>query len=229
MTEMSCGPRLQRAFSSGRTLPRLRRLAYTYRMRPSWPSSSSCFTARTPGWYSSRCPTMRMRPAAWAAEQSSSASAARKRHRLLDERVLAGLQHAHAQRIVAGHRRGQHDGVQRRVGQQGVEVVGDGGAGELGARPRQDLLVQVAAVRELHARQAVEVAGEVGAPVAEAHHADADLVRHLVHHPCRGPPATQPERAAHSSQSFHTVPLAGMPAVALRRSTTSGACITTSR
>ena len=61
----------------------------------------------------------------------------RHRERLLDEAVLAGLQHAHGQLGVGRDRRGQHDRVQRRVVEQVVELGGDLHARELRRRPRR--------------------------------------------------------------------------------------------
>ena len=81
-----------------------------------------------------------------------------------------------AERVVRRHRGGDDDRVERVVGEQRVVVVGDDGVRVQAARLGEVGLVEVAAVGELGAGQAVEVAREVGAPVAEPDHADADLV-----------------------------------------------------
>ena len=77
---------------------------------------------------------------------------------------------------MRGHRCGDDHRVERVVGQEPPIVVGDDGVRVEGARLGQVGLVEVAAVGELGVGETVEVAREVGAPVAEADHADADLV-----------------------------------------------------
>ena len=75
-----------------------------------------------------------------------------------------------------GHGRGQDDRVEVGIGEQVVEVGGEAGGRE-GRRPaRAGLLGGVAAPGQLAAADRGEVAGEVGAPVAEAHDADAGHV-----------------------------------------------------
>ena len=98
--------------------------------RPARRTSASSLSLRTPGWYSSRCPTISTRPARCAAATARSASADRLGQRLLHEAVLAGLQHPHGQVGVRGHRRGQHDRVQVGVGEQLVEVRRGPGRGQ---------------------------------------------------------------------------------------------------
>ena len=93
-TETSCAPRLQSAFSSSRILPRLSRLRVDVvevaRARPSRRSPSAC---ATPGWYSSRCPTISTRSGRARPPSTTAVGLGRRlRQRLLDEAVLAGLQ-----------------------------------------------------------------------------------------------------------------------------------------
>src|SRR4051794_9166680 len=98
----------------------------------------------------------------------------RQRERLLDEAVLARLEHAHRELGVGGHRRREDDGVEPRIGEHLLEVVREPRA----RMARRDALargrVPVAAPAELDARQRVVVAREVRAPVAEPHDRDAD-------------------------------------------------------
>ena len=96
--------------------------------------SSLSFT--TPGWYSSRWPTISTRSAARAAATTASASADGLRHRLLDEAVLARRQDALRERGVRRHGRGEGDGVERVVGEHLVEIVGESSAREHGAVAR---------------------------------------------------------------------------------------------
>ena len=109
------------------------------------------------------------------------------RERLLDEAVLARVEHALGQRAVGRHRRGEHDRVERVVGQQVVEVRGEAGAGEARRPALAGGLGGVAAPRQLAARDAREVAGEVRAPVAEA--GDADPQASCDRPPARAAPA----------------------------------------
>ena len=98
----------------------------------------------------------------------------RLRHRLLDEAVLAGLEHADGERLVGRDGRGQHDGVDRAVGQHLVEVGGEARGGEHGRDARAVRLRGVAAPDELGVRQCRDVAGDVRAPVAETRDGDAE-------------------------------------------------------
>jgi hypothetical protein len=94
--------------------------------------------------------------------------------RLLDEAVLAGLQHPHRERSVRRHRRGQRDRVQRLVGQQLVQRGRHAGTGEGAPLTGPALLRLVAQPGQLGVRKPVEVARQVGAPVAESGDADPD-------------------------------------------------------
>ena len=91
-------------------------------MSPSSPESAISFSLRTPGWYSSRWPTISTRPAARAASTARSASATALGQRLLDEAVLARLEHPHGELGVGGHGRGEHDRVELGIGEQLVQV-----------------------------------------------------------------------------------------------------------
>ncbi len=150
--------------------------------------------------------------------------------RLLDDDVLAGLEGLLGERVVRGHRGRDDHGVERLVTEQLVEIVGHHGVGEEAAGFGPVGLLEVAAVGELGIGQAVEVARQVRAPVAQTHHAHADLVTHVASPSsgaARGRVAGALGRAP--AQSFQTFPVLGRPAVALRRSTTSGACSTSAR
>ena len=89
----------------------------------------------------------------------------------LDEDVLAGRERALRELVVGGHGRRDHDRVERGVGEHLVVVGRRPGprvaGGELGALR----VVEIADPGELG--QLVEVAGEVGAPVAETGQAHA--------------------------------------------------------
>ena len=121
--------------------------------------------------------------------------------RLLHEAVLAGLEDAHGLLGVAGHRGGQHDGVEVGVGEQILEAIGEPRPAELAREPLARLGAAVAAPAQLGVGQRVEVAREVGTPVAQAHDPDAE------------------RRVGHRS----TVRREPAPRVTPRRSTTSGA------
>ena len=160
-----------------------------------------------PGWYSSRWPD-HQHPARLRGRRDHALGVGRRlRQRLLDEAVLAGRQHALGQLGVGRHRRGDHDRVELGVGQQLVEVGGQrarsGNASAQRARgPPSASQIQRSSV----AGQAVEVARQVRAPVAEADDA-------------RPAPALR----AHRRTRF----AASMPRVTPRKSTTSGAPATT--
>ncbi len=98
----------------------------------------------------------------------------RLRERLLDEAVLAGLEHAHGEIGVCRDRGGDDDRVELVVGEQVVEVGREARAAVHGGQALAHLGAAVAAPRELGAVEAVEVAGEVRAPVAEPDDADPD-------------------------------------------------------
>jgi hypothetical protein len=98
----------------------------------------------------------------------------RLRERLLDEAVLAGLQHPHAQLGMRRDGCGEHDRVERGVREQVVELAGQARAREARGEPLADVLARVAQPRELGAGQRGEVAREVRAPVAEPDDADRD-------------------------------------------------------
>ena len=146
------------------------------RSLPSSPASASSLSFRTPGWYSSRCPTISTRPARRGRGHRALGVGDRLGQRLLDEAVLAGREHAQRPaRRGSGTGVASDDSVERRIGQQLVEVGADpaprehrrdAGAGRLG---------RVAAPAQLAAREGGEVASQVRAPVAEAGDADADL------------------------------------------------------
>ena len=76
----------------------------------------------TPGWYSSRWPTIRIRPAALAAATARSASSTDCASGFSTKQCLPALEHALGERRVGRDRRGEHDGVERVVGEQVVEV-----------------------------------------------------------------------------------------------------------
>ena len=86
-------------------------------------SRAISFSFATPGWYSSRCPTISTRPLAAASSATAAASCRRLRERLLDEAVLAG---AAATSIASARVRGNvgrdHDRVELRIRQQLAEV-----------------------------------------------------------------------------------------------------------
>ena len=75
-----------------------------------------------PGWYSSRCPTISTRSRPAAARATRSASVDRLRERLLDEAVLAGLEHRDRKRRVRRHGRREHDRVELGILEQILEV-----------------------------------------------------------------------------------------------------------
>ena len=117
------------------------------------------------------------------------------RGRLLDEDVLAGLECPLGERVVGRHGRRDHDGVERVVGEQVVDLgrrarvrVPRGHRLELGA-------VEVADPGQVG--EVVEVAGEVRAPVVE-------------------PDDTDPRGRRYSFQTFPSI---SWPFVALRKST----------
>ena len=151
----------------------------------------------TPGWYSSRWPTISTRPGRPRGLDDRLGLGGRLGQRLLHEAVLAGLEHPERQLGVGGHRGGDHDGVERGVGQQVVERRS---WCALTGRPRPSARApprRRRRARQLGAGQPVEVAGEVRAPVAEADDPDA----------------------RHRRTRFG----ASMPRVTPRKSTTSGA------
>ena len=103
----------------------------------------------------------------------------RLRERLLDEAVLARLQRLERQAGVGRHGRGDHDA--RRARRRPAARPRRSMPRTPGKRARpavERLLRAVADPGQLGARQLVEVAGEVRAPVAEADHADPDGWRH---------------------------------------------------
>ena len=96
------------------------------------------------------------------------------RQRLLDQDMLAGLERLLRQRIVRADVRADGNGIDRRVVDD-VVVVGGG----LDARVevlhvREALLVHVAADRHLARGNLVEVADDVGSPVACPNYSDLD-------------------------------------------------------
>ena len=97
----------------------------------------------------------------------------RLRKRLLDEAVLARLEHPGGERRVRRHRRREHDRVERGVAQQLIEVAGEARRGKLAGEALASLRVGVAAPGQLALGKRGEVAREVRPPVAEAHHSHA--------------------------------------------------------
>ena len=97
---------------------------------------------------------------------------------LLDEAVLAGLDHLLGDRGVGRDRGGDCHRVQVRVGEDLLDVGGEPG---LGVDPLPLLahgLVGVAEPGQLAALDRVEVAGQVRAPVADADLPDANRLSH---------------------------------------------------
>ena len=128
----------------------------------------------------------------------------RERERLLDEEVLAGGEHAHAERMVGRHRGRDRDTVDGVVGEHLVEVGGHARLGVQLAVAAQVVVGEVAGPGEL--ADASEVASEVRAPVAQADD-------------------RQPQGARHRRITLSSAP--GTRRVALRKSTTIGASSTT--
>ena len=75
-----------------------------------------------------------MRPARSRGRHDRLGVGGRLRHRLLDEAVLARLEHADRELRVGRHRGRERDGVDGVVGQHLVEVGGEAGAREQRAR-----------------------------------------------------------------------------------------------
>src|SRR3954453_14805392 len=98
----------------------------------------------------------------------------RLRERLLDEAVLARLEHADRERGVGGDGRGEDGRVKAGVAEKGVWGAGEARPGMADGEALAHGRVGVAAPAQLGARERVEVAGEVRAPVAEADDADRD-------------------------------------------------------
>jgi hypothetical protein len=94
--------------------------------------------------------------------------------RLLDEAVLAGVEDAHGLLGVARDGGGEHDGVQLGVGEQILEAIGEPGPAELALEALASVGTAVAAPAQLGVGQRIEVAREVGTPVAQAHDPHAE-------------------------------------------------------
>ena len=86
--------------------------------------------------------------------------------------MLAGLEHAHGELGMRRDGRRQDHRVDVRIGQHLGEIVCEAGARVLACEPRAGLLRRVAAPRKLAVLDRREIAGEVRAPVAEAHQCD---------------------------------------------------------
>src|SRR4051812_1173115 len=127
--------------------------------------------------------------------------------RLLDEAVLADAEHPGRQLRVRRHGGGHHHGLQLGVAQKLVEVRGHLSAGELRRPALASLARWIADPGQLRLGQPVEVASEVGSPVAEAHDPD----------PHRTPVTHRRRRLGDS-----------IPRVTPRKSTTRGALSSTS-
>ena len=111
-------------------------------------------------------------PVALAAAPRAPRLGRRQRQRLLDEHVLAGLERALGERMVAGHRRRHDHRVERVVLEQIVEGAVMRGFGNWAANRRPAARRRGRSTRRApRPGSAVEVAGQVGAPVAEADHA----------------------------------------------------------
>ena len=96
---------------------------------------------RNAGWYCSRWPTIRRRSSRSASAHKLLGLVDRQRQRLLDEDVLAGLQGLLAERVVLRRRRCAGDGLDRRVGEDGLER--GRAPAEFGRESRDPLLVRV--------------------------------------------------------------------------------------
>ena len=168
-------------------------------MSPSSPESAISLSFATPGWYSSRWPTISVRPVSRGRGDRALGVGDRLRERLLDEAVLAGAQHALGERGVASapgvaSTTASSSGSASRSSRSPVKrALGNARRAAL-AR----LLGGVAAPGQLAARQGGEVARQVRAPVAEARDAESD----------RSPPAIL-ERGLHDALA--------RPAVAVER------------
>jgi hypothetical protein len=90
-------------------------------------------------------------PAALGSRHGALGLGHRLGERLLDEAVLAGLQHALGQGPVGGHRRRQHHGVELGIGEQIVQLRGEAGGGEALPPAIVRLRRRVAAPRQLAA------------------------------------------------------------------------------
>jgi len=96
------------------------------------------------------------------------------RKRLLDEAVLAGLEHRDRELGMGRDRGRERDRVQLGIGEQVVELGRHAHPGELSCRSLTRSGVAVAAPAQLAAADRSEVAGEVRSPVPEPGNADAD-------------------------------------------------------
>ncbi len=124
--------------------------------------------------------------------------------RLLDEDVLAGGERLLCELVMRDDRGREHDRVQLRVGQELLEVGRRLRVGMAGRGFREQVWREVAEPAQVS--ELAEVPGQVRSPVAEPRLAYAQR-RH----------------------SFHTFPFdVPFAPVAFRRSTTSGACSTSS-
>ncbi len=98
----------------------------------------------------------------------------RLRERLLDEAVLACLQHEDRLRGVCGNRRREHDRVELRVVEQLLQILSDPCLRIERRHPCTRPRGGVTAPGQLAVRQGCEVARQVRAPVAESRHTDPD-------------------------------------------------------
>ena len=89
---------------------------------------------RERGWKRSRWPTISCRSCCVGERDQVGGVLDRQRQRLLDEQVLAGLEHLRADRMVRGGAGRDDDRVERVIGQQVVEPVGEPRARELRAK-----------------------------------------------------------------------------------------------
>ena len=140
--------------------------------RPGPPQSTSSFSRTRPGWYSSRWPTISVRPLSAAAATTLSASATDWASGFSTNTCLPASSTRRASSRVRGHGRGHHHGVEVRVGEQLVDRRVGAGAGN-DVAPRRS---SAARRRRRRPRRswasgsAAKLRARFGPPVAEPHH-----------------------------------------------------------
>ena len=100
-----------------------------------------------------------------------------RRHRLLDENVLSRHQRFQSETKMGRNGSGDGDGVNARIAQDLIEVVGDLDGWIAVLHGDQTVFPEVANLDEARALRFGKVSDEVRTPVAVAHHSNAD---HLI-------------------------------------------------